>query len=250
MSINGTAQTEYASLSGKIHTFVVDKTLSISGACADAKATGEAIENAVDSVKEESAEYAIEKSLEAVGELADEVARIAAVDAVADEVDKAVDALAILTAAEVSSICDGKGETVDDKLLDKTGLIELLSHMSADDAAVLAACTAADNAIVANGVKIETQSYTGTNAFGPANPTVLTFNFAPQVVFILSATEYYNNEAVQTLVLTPHAAKTFGNHKVNVATTDGGKTVSFNVNTSASVQCNLPVVYYAVGIGR
>lgn len=45
MSIEGTANTEYASLSGKIRTFVVDKTLTISGACADAKATGEAIES-------------------------------------------------------------------------------------------------------------------------------------------------------------------------------------------------------------
>lgn len=45
MSIEGTANTEYASLSGKIRTFVVDKTLTISGACADAKATGDAIES-------------------------------------------------------------------------------------------------------------------------------------------------------------------------------------------------------------
>ena len=43
MSIEGTANTEYASLSGKIRTFVVDKSLSVSGACADAKATGDAI---------------------------------------------------------------------------------------------------------------------------------------------------------------------------------------------------------------
>ena len=47
MSIEGTANTEYASLSGKIRTFVVDKTLTISGACADAKATGDAIVAAV-----------------------------------------------------------------------------------------------------------------------------------------------------------------------------------------------------------
>lgn len=46
MSIEGTANTEYASLSGKIRTFVVDKTLTVSGACADAKATGEAIAKA------------------------------------------------------------------------------------------------------------------------------------------------------------------------------------------------------------
>ena len=61
MSIEGTAQTEYASLSGKIHTFVVDKTLSISGACADAKATGEAIA-AANGVKQSDLEAAIEAS--------------------------------------------------------------------------------------------------------------------------------------------------------------------------------------------
>lgn len=43
MSLDGVANTEYASLSGKIHTLVIDKTLTISGACADAKATGEAV---------------------------------------------------------------------------------------------------------------------------------------------------------------------------------------------------------------
>ena len=105
MSIEGTAQTEYASLSGKIHTFVIDKTLSISGACADAKATGEAIEAAVGEVKEDAAVYAIEKSLQSVGELADEVARASAVAAVADEVDKAIQNLAYLTAAEIAAIC-------------------------------------------------------------------------------------------------------------------------------------------------
>lgn len=46
MSLEGTAKTEYASLSGKIHTIVIDKSLSVSGACADAKATGEAINGA------------------------------------------------------------------------------------------------------------------------------------------------------------------------------------------------------------
>ena len=43
MSVEGTMQGEYVSLSGKIHTLVIDKTLSVSGAAADAKATGEAI---------------------------------------------------------------------------------------------------------------------------------------------------------------------------------------------------------------
>lgn len=53
MSIEGTANTEYASLSGKIRTFVVDKTLTVSGACADAKATGEAIEKNAGAAAEE-----------------------------------------------------------------------------------------------------------------------------------------------------------------------------------------------------
>lgn len=56
MSIEGTANTEYASLSGKIRTFVIDKSLTISGACADAKATGDAIDKLID-----NAEAAAEK---------------------------------------------------------------------------------------------------------------------------------------------------------------------------------------------
>ena len=70
MSIEGTAQTEYASLSGKIQTFVVDKTLSISGACADAKATGDAIEK-MESVAEEAKE-AYDKAIEGMSEAAKE----------------------------------------------------------------------------------------------------------------------------------------------------------------------------------
>lgn len=45
MSANGAIQGEYASLSGKIHTLVIDKTLSISGAAADAKAVRDALDN-------------------------------------------------------------------------------------------------------------------------------------------------------------------------------------------------------------
>ena len=43
MSLEGNAITEYASLSGRIHTLMIDKSLSVSGAAADARATGEAI---------------------------------------------------------------------------------------------------------------------------------------------------------------------------------------------------------------
>lgn len=45
--MNGNAITEYASLSGKIHTLVIDKTLKISGAAADAKAVSDAIDKAI-----------------------------------------------------------------------------------------------------------------------------------------------------------------------------------------------------------
>lgn len=105
MSIEGTAKTEYASLSGKIHTFVVDKTLSISGACADAKSTGDAIENAVDSVKDVAAEYATEEALKAVGEMAEEVARNAAINSVGTLVGEAIDELAVLSTTEIRTIC-------------------------------------------------------------------------------------------------------------------------------------------------
>lgn len=105
MSIEGTAKTEYASLSGKIHTFVVDKTLSISGACADAKSTGDAIENAVDSVKDVAAEYATEEALKAVGELAEETAREAAIGSVQTLVAEEVAKQATMTVEEVRAIC-------------------------------------------------------------------------------------------------------------------------------------------------
>jgi hypothetical protein len=48
--MEGSAMTEYASLSGKIHSLVIDKSLSISGAAADAKATGDKIDRLADLV--------------------------------------------------------------------------------------------------------------------------------------------------------------------------------------------------------
>lgn len=67
MSVEGNMQTEYASLSGKIHTLVIDKTLSISGAAADAKAVGAAMEELEGKVDDgvEAAEAAIEAAEEA-----------------------------------------------------------------------------------------------------------------------------------------------------------------------------------------
>ena len=91
MSIEGTAQTEYASLSGKIHTFVVDKTLTISGACADAKVVGdkmEGLEKGVDEAKE-----------------AYEMAKAEITPLVNDAVDEKFENLPVLTAAEIKAIC-------------------------------------------------------------------------------------------------------------------------------------------------
>lgn len=73
MSIEGTAKTEYASLSGKIHTFVVDKTLSISGACADAKETGDRLYEATHSAEE--AQKVFEEAVEHMDAIAAESAR-------------------------------------------------------------------------------------------------------------------------------------------------------------------------------
>jgi len=98
MSIEGTAKTEYASLSGKIHTFVVDKTLSISGACADAKATGEAIVS-------ESSTVAKEAALEAVSEYAAEVAREVAIGSVGELVAEEVAKQMPIATEQIRAIC-------------------------------------------------------------------------------------------------------------------------------------------------
>lgn len=87
MSLEGNAITEYASLSGKIHTLVIDKTLSISGAAADAKATGAKLEKAISSTDEAKEIY--EKAL-------------AKLDA---DIEAAVENLPTLTAEEIADIC-------------------------------------------------------------------------------------------------------------------------------------------------
>lgn len=80
MSLEGNAITEYASLSGKIHTLVIDKTLSISGACADAKVVGDKIEPLEDCVKEAKELY--EDAIAGMEETAGEIAGKAAKEAV------------------------------------------------------------------------------------------------------------------------------------------------------------------------
>lgn len=92
MSIEGTAQTEYASLSGKIHTIVIDKSLSISGACADAKATGEAVEKVESEIDKanksvEEAKKLYEEAIAGIHETATEVAKEAVDALTADDLN-------------------------------------------------------------------------------------------------------------------------------------------------------------------
>ena len=71
MSIEGTANTEYASLSGKIRTFVVDKSLTVSGACADSKVTGDAINKLIDDAATAGEEAAIKTTNEKLANFLD-----------------------------------------------------------------------------------------------------------------------------------------------------------------------------------
>ena len=64
-------------------------------------------------------------------------------------------------------------EALKDKLLNGEGLEALWELIKAEDAE-----------IVANGVKIEFGSYTGTGTYGQSNPNSLTFSFAPKYVWI------------------------------------------------------------------
>ena len=100
MSIEGTANTEYASLSGKIRTFVVDKTLSVSGACADAKATGDKLNSLIDDAETAAVEAATKTANEKLANFLDgtmtdpdKAAQAAAVGAAFDAVVVRLDEL-------------------------------------------------------------------------------------------------------------------------------------------------------------
>ena len=98
MSLEGRAIPEYASLSGKIHALVIDKTLSIPGAAADAKAVSDAIDKAID-------EEVVDKALETLGEVAAETARKAAEEVVDEVVAQAIKDVAAIQADEIRAIC-------------------------------------------------------------------------------------------------------------------------------------------------
>lgn len=124
MSLEGNAITEYASLSGKIHTLVIDKTLSISGAAADAKKVGQEIERLdaiVPDAKEayEEAKASYDETVATMREVAQEVAE----EVAKEEVKETIDALEpqdigclmpqiIATATPGSTVTCAKGETV------------------------------------------------------------------------------------------------------------------------------------------
>lgn len=116
MSLEGKAITEYASLSGKIHTLVIDKTLSIGGACADAKATGERLDKCEAAADEllEVMETFVE---EAAGDAVRSIAKAAAEDSAEaymnnadpDDFGAAADDLSNVYAADVRAAVSKAG---------------------------------------------------------------------------------------------------------------------------------------------
>lgn len=109
MSIEGTANTEYASLSGKIRTFVIDKSLTISGACADAKATGDRLNSLIDDAETAAVEAATKTANEKLANFldstltkSDKAAQAAAVGARLDKLDAqhTIEKIAEMTVSE------------------------------------------------------------------------------------------------------------------------------------------------------
>ena len=105
MSLEGKAITEYASLSGKIHTIVIDATLSIGGACADAKATGEMFDK-VDERIADAAEEAVRATInEQMTEMVQEAAEIKVAEEVPPAVAKAIADMTAIPTETIQAIC-------------------------------------------------------------------------------------------------------------------------------------------------
>ena len=100
MSLEGSASGVYASLSGKIHALVIDKTLSKSGACADAKAVGDAIES-INAVTVTEMQNTVKS--EVAQQLTD--AEVLTFENVQEAANEAVSNMATLTAEEIAAIC-------------------------------------------------------------------------------------------------------------------------------------------------
>lgn len=194
MSIEGTANTEYASLSGKIRTFVVDKSLSISGACADAKATGDKIDNMAT----------------AAGESAVETLNKALPSMVSSEVgNQAVKKTGDTVPGTDFKINSGKSRFVSNNnflQLSNYSIANIISNsanllISHPKFTTLAEMLRLN--VIVDGVeskypvlhtgnleafgiaRVVTGSYVGTGTYGEENPNTLTFPFAPKAVFII-----------------------------------------------------------------
>lgn len=100
MSVNGTAHTEYASLSGKIRTLVIDKTLTISGAAADSKAVGDKIDN-INAVSVDLMEEMI--GTEVTEQL--KQASVLTVDNLEEVAEEVIENKSFLTSEDIASIC-------------------------------------------------------------------------------------------------------------------------------------------------
>lgn len=149
MSANGAIQGDYASLSGKIHTLVIDKTLSIGGAAADAKATGDELN-------------AVRSEFDGI-----DLKVMAAESAAKQAQTSANNAASALT----------KTYKREEVLTDATkALFGLDASKTPDD--ILAALSSSR---VANG------SYVGTGTSEDNGEVTLTFDFAPKVLILFGA---------------------------------------------------------------
>lgn len=108
MSLEGSASGVYASLSGKIHALVIDKTLSKSGACADAKAVGDAIQSINAVTKEEVQAYvneAVDNAAVMSTEDCEAVAQGVAEEVTTEAINDLKAEYPALTAEEIAAIC-------------------------------------------------------------------------------------------------------------------------------------------------
>lgn len=188
MAIEGVANTEYASLTGKIRTFVVDKTLTISGACADAKATGEAIDSALDGALFEA--KAVRKTGDTMtGDLTfngQTTPRIIMQKPSSEDegvIYPGKNNMCITTRNKQGDdtnrralyIYNGTNATIDKalRLLEVVDGVEKwydLIHTG--------------NLGVGNSARVVLGSYTGGGKYGANNPCTLTFGFRPKIVII------------------------------------------------------------------
>ena len=137
--------------------------------------------------------------------------------------------------------------------LDETGLAELWSLIQAEDADV--------TALANTKAKIETGSYTGNGNYQSGNPIILTFGFAPKIVFICKS----NSGIHESGLFLPLALKT-SNTQYGYAymTNTSGFTVSdknyakfsdntltwyFNGTSAASQLNSSGITYHYIAIG-